>query len=1124
MMTDDVSGEYLTKSAGISTGNDAREMEEWLKNFKDADQSKTPVMVDTVPQPYPMREHELPAPPPARDVTPDTLGRQDSPEDSIAGTIMRNIAEALPGAARGVHDALYTATTFVDPLANWLDENVADLGRYELEGPKTTTGQIAKSAAQFLTGFVPAVKGLKALGMTGTVTAPTAAGGIADFMVMDPHAGRLSDLWNQAGLPKNLLTDFLASKPDDTEIEGRFKNALEGLGVGAAVEGIMLGAKAIRASRKVKEAVNIEEKQLKAKYGEITDEQFAMLGDPTKPVIETRMTKPPKGPGKVIKGLKETEKIEPRAVIRSKKSLAEGVEPEDFETYINFARIDTPDQVKFVIGKMAEGFKGTIDEARRNTITWKETEKMAEDLGMTPAELLERRKGQPFNAEEALAARQLWATSAERLLEAAKKASSPNAGAIDQFNFRKMMAIHYAIQAEVIGARTETARALASWKIPAGGNIEKARAIQQMMGAMGGPDASAEMARRLAILAESGASSAAIAKFASKGYGATTVDAIKEVWINALLSSPKTHVVNTMSNSIVVAQQIYERFAAEGISRVTGSGAVAPGEAAAMAFGLIGSYKDAFIASAKTLRTGETDWLMRKIDLQHPNAISSEAFRMSKETGPGRFVDFLGSTINVPGRLLAAEDEFFYTIGYRMELRAQALRQAYGEGYRNNELIGRVNQLIDNPPEHLRINAADAATYNTFTNDIGWFGRAVMNLRNSGGAMNPIIFVAPFIRTPVNIARYAFERTPFAPLVGQWRADIAAGGARADLALARMATGTAIMTTAMDMADVGTVSGPGPKDPAQREALIRQGWQPYSIKVGDRWYSYNRADPFGMTMGFAASITEAVKNGEINEDDVDEWNEVTAMAIAAVAQVSISKTYLEGFSNAVEAMNDPTRYSESYVNRLVGSFAPAMSAAIKNFVDPVQREAGTPSEAVMSRIVVLSEQLPPRRNLWGEEVSYESGLGRAYDFISPIASKSQVDSPIDREIVRLGEGPLRITKKTSFDGVPANLKFWPGVYDEYTRLAGNGLKHPAWGMGAKDYLDAVVSGNHPISSAYSVMSDESRRAFIKNTISDYRKLAQQQILQDPRFKDFATEIQHLKMLHQGSRMPVFGGE
>lgn len=77
-------------------------------------------------------------------------------------------------------------------------------------------------------------------------------------------------------------------------------------------------------------------------------------------------------------------------------------------------------------------------------------------------------------------------------------------------------------------------------------------------------------------------------------------------------------------------------------------------------------------------------------------------------------------------------------------------------------------------------------------------------------------------------------------------------------------------------------------------------------------------------------------------------------------------------------------------------------------------------------------------------------------------------------------------------------------------------------MGAKDYLDAVVSGQHPMSAAYNIMSDESRRAFITSTIQSYRKQAQQQILGDPKNRSFAMEIQRLKEIHQGAKMPVLG--
>lgn len=1139
-----------------------------------------------------------------RRTTDDSLGRlsPDKSKKSTAGKVIDNVSEVVPSAFKGVHNAVMTA---VDPLADFLDENVYDfsknIGSYKLDAPGTTTGKIVEGISRFMTGFIPAVKGLKAMGVTGGVSNPLMAGAVADFATRDGHEARLADLWVSSGMPKNDFTDWLKSDKDDSQFVGRLKGALEGTGTGVigstVIHGLVASVKAARAvitqGRKMVSG-DAEIAALKDKYGELTDQDVVKyFGDTKLPVVETRAAAPVV-PGKVG----AAPNLDPRAIIRNtKKTQAEplaghkttelgdvvvagsakepgkfqvtywdgaagksnptkdatfdtreeaiaafekagagkvlvdpnaaagAVKSEDFETYINFARIDEPDQVKFTIGKMAEAMKGQIDEARRGKITQDETKKMADDLGMTVNDLLERRKGQPFNAEEALAARQLWATSGENLLNLAKAAAGPNAGDLDQFAFRRAMAVHSAIQNEVIGARTETARALAAWKIPAGGGVEKARAIEQIMGSGGGAGFSKEMARRLTILAENG-DPKFLAKFAERGWGATTLDAVKEIWINGLLSSPKTHVVNITSNSGVALQQVYERAVAGGIRGLIGGEGVKAAESIAMLHGLKSSIRDAFRMAAVSLKTGETGGALGKMDLPHPDALSSEAFRMSSETGAGKFVDFLGHTARVPGRLLGAEDEFFKTIGYRMELHAQAFRKASVEGLTGPKFDARMKELVDNPPEHIRIDAADAALYNTFTNEVGWFGKAIMNLRDSGGAIGQMgmTMIVPFVRTPTNIARYTFERTPLAPLVGQWRADIAAGGARSDLALARMSTGTAIMMTAMDYANDGAISGAGPTDNTEREALLRSGWQPYSMKVGDKWYSYNRADPFGSTMGLAASISEAVNRGEIDQEDVDEWQEVTAMSIAAVAQVAINKTYLEGVSNAVQVMSDPKRYGESYINNLFASFTPftALSGAVETAVDPAQREANNPWEAVQAKIAGLSEKLPPRRDLWGEPIKSESGFGKVYDFASPVAVRQQDIEPVDREIVRLGGGPQRIKKRGTFDGVPVSFKQYPEVFDEYVRLSGNGLKDPAWNMGAKDYLNAVISGKHPMSAVWDILPDEKRREFIEGTVRDYRGLAQRQIMADPKFADFAAMVNHMRGAKQRSKMPVFG--
>ncbi len=1179
----------------------------------------------------------------------------------------------------------------------------------ELDDPKSATGGAIRATSQFLTGFLPALRGAKAVGLSGSVAGAT-AGAVTDFTVFDPHEARLANLWQDLGLPETALTGFLAADPGDSEMEGRFKNLIEGAGIGALAEGVFRAAHLIRAARiarRGEEASIVGEgvagdplADARARFGEVEDRDFLLLGDPNEPLfaveapppadgaaklresqarvddafppiveapelsIDELLTLPPddarfqripghtqnflkgadgsanltvlpdvagqpelplrlrrstlthlntaginrdaqrlgyrdgfhlmqdvvanwdavrearngrlmltrtfgpdrnsvaivtlaKAPdsdfwrvltagarrdeqlGDALRSRSPVQEAGPGARPLSQRGLGQGREDGDLAPArsvemvgepairVNFAAIDEPDDVQAVLGDMVEFFAGDIDEARRGRQSFEETAALADQLGMTPQDLLARRKGEPFSAEEALAARRLWAASAERLLEAARIAASPQAGAADQFNFRRMLAMHHAIQAEVIGARTETARALNAWKIPAGGSVEKARALDELLNAMGGQQASAEMARRLAILEASGAPDAAISDFARRGWGAATMDAIKEVWVNGLLFSPKTHIVNITSNAGVAVQQILERGAAIQFARLRGiNDGVVPGEAAAMTYGLISGLRDAFRLSWRALVTEQTGAALGKIDLPRNRAFSADAFNLNQAGAAGRTVDFLGTVFRVPGRLLGAEDEFFKTIGYRMELHAQAVRQAAQEGHQGAALDRRMADILANPPEHIRIAAADAALYNTFTNQTGWFGDAVLKLRGADKPLSPVPFILPFVRTPVNIARYAFERTPLAPLVGQWRADVAAGGARRDLALARMATGTTVMLLAADLADSGMVTGRGPRDPGEREALQRQGWQPYSIKVGERWYSYNRADPFGMTMGFAADINEAIKRGDIDADDVDEAQEVIAMAIAAVSQVTINKTYMQGMAEFMEMVSNPQAYSESYINQFVGSFVPfsALAGAVETAVDPALREVNSPADAVFQRIAGLSDSLLPRRDLWGEVVKAESGLGKSYDFFAPWSSRAVKKSPIDAELTRLVLDIRRIPKKAEFEGVRVNFRDWPEVYDAYTRLAGNGLKHPAWQLGTRDYLDAVVEGRHPMSQVYQTLSDGKdggKAGFIRKAVTDARKLARQAILTDPQFARFAEHIRAAQRDAQQRRQPSF---
>ncbi|MDX1497988.1 MAG: hypothetical protein R3352_10560, partial [Salinisphaeraceae bacterium] len=673
------------------------------------------------------------------------------------------------------------------------------------------------------------------------------------------------------------------------------------------------------------------------------------------------------------------------------------------------------------------------------------------------------------------------------------------------------------------------ARALASWRIPAGSNAERFQQIENVLTQHGGTALSREMAQRIAALAEKGMHKELDAVI-QKGAWAKTRDAFLEAWINGLLSGPKTHMVNMLSNTTVLFQQMYERHTAAKIAQVLGDDkSVQLGEATAQFFGMLSGLKDGMRYAAKSFKTGESGYGLGKVEVQaedFPNAISSEAFNLSNTGMVGRTVDTVGSIVRIPTRALAAADEFFKTVGYRMEMNALALRQATEEVNSGkipaDQLKHRIGEILDNPPESVRLAAIDQATYQTFTNKPGELAQLISEAKGKFPALNILL---PFVRTPANIMRYTFERTPLAPLMKQHRADLRAGGARRDLALARVATGTTIMMMVADMAMNGDITGKGPSDRAQRGADMRQGWQAYSVKVGDRYFAYNRMDPIGMTMGLAADMVDILANDEYGGATEKSMEEIGVAVAMSIAQNTMSKTYLSGLAEFFEAMSDPERYGDNYFQRLASSLVPTGLGEVTRAQDPYMRHAGTMLEAMMRKVPGLSDDLPMRRNLWGEPITYQSGLGAAYDAFSPIYSRSKKPSAIDEEILRIEANVNMPQKRTSFDGVTVDLSRYPEAYSRYVELAGNELKHPSWNLGARDLLNKIVSGKHSLSQVYNIRSDGpdgGKADYIKKTINQYRALARDQILRE--FPEISTEVELKKQEKRRLKMPQIQGQ
>lgn len=751
---------------------------------------------------------------------------------------------------------------------------------------------------------------------------------------------------------------------------------------------------------------------------------------------------------------------------------------------INLNRINAPEDVKNVIREAAVA-GGDFIEGRRGAMTLKDTEDLADAVGLPADELLKRKVGQAFNAEDAVWARKALVQSAEEVFEAARKAAGGTDA--DVVDFQRLMTRHMAIQEQVAGLTAEAGRALSSFRILASGTKE-ANALGDALKGMGGRETVEEIAKRVREFNNPHQ----VSRFLMDARKATTSEMLIEAWINGLLSGPQTHMVNTLSNTLVALWDVPETLVASGISALRGR-AVAdrtlPGEAAQRLFGIVQGSLEGIRAGARAYRTEIPSDGVSKLEQPRQRTLPSKEFKVMdpksvKLAEPKTFKfagrDYAwsgrielsgkltvgGKQARLPGRLLLAEDEFFRAIGYRSELNAQAYAKAKAEGLTGRAFAERMARIVADPTDDMLRAARANASYQTFTKELGKTGKAIQTALGS----HPLAkVVVPFFRTPVNIFKYTGERTVLASLSQEVRATLKGerGARAADEQAARLALGTAVSAATIGLAAAGFVTGSGPSDPRRRAVLYMTGWQPNSIRIGEMYYSFGRLEPLGTLLGVSASAYEIAAEMTGAEADA-----LSALILGAVSKNLVDKTWTQGPAGMIEAVQDPDRYGEPMIRKLVGSGIPTIMAQAARIEDPVLRDAQTLIDAVKSRIPGLSQEVMPRRDLWGEPIALEGGIGP--DILSPVYQRRISEDRVAQEMVKLGVWPAKLRR--DIRGVELTSE----QYDEFQMIAGRL---------AKTILDQQV-GN----AAWGALPEFARREIITGTINRARELARQTML------------------------------
>jgi hypothetical protein len=676
---------------------------------------------------------------------------------------------------------------------------------------------------------------------------------------------------------------------------------------------------------------------------------------------------------------------------------------------MNFDRLNTTDEIKDVIAKTSQVYEEEINAQRRGKVSWEETEleaavKLKEYLGADPAPV--RQPGTPAGAAELLARKVMVEKAAEdNRLRAEEYSKLENPTLEQTADFLASFDRLAAIQAQFLGARAEVGRALNILK-NTGDALKKTEAVKDLMDRYGNdPKALAEMILGLDNIEQA-------AKFAREGKDATTWEKTVEAYRASLVSGPISQIANILGNVVYMPLiPMVDAIAVIPGKMRGGQDRVVAAEPLARATGNIMGAMDGLRMAGTILKTG---------------ARPGEKVEAVKNANQGR----LGEIIRLPFRGLSAGDALTRAMVERGEAYALATRQAVKENLNpsTREFKERVVQLATNPTAEMKAQIDVASDRFTFNKELGPKGRAVQNAVRALKAE----WALPFVKTPLNVMEEMLRYTPVSMTVPEWRKAISEGGISRDKAAAEFVVGAGIGALVWAGAANGFITGGGDPDPRKRATQMATGWQPYSIKYNDKYYSYQRLAPVGTLMGMYADMQNIWEQSSTQERDV-----LAKMGAVAFANAITNQTFLAGMTQVLNAINDPTSRGMKFIQNFVASAAvPTLVSQVNQMTDPYQREVNGIIDAIKARTPGMSETLTPKRDAFGEEIATkERPLG-----LLPITVTTQSTDKVRNEASRLGLGfakaPDSIQIPSKGDKKLGRIDLTAEQKDQFGKIAG----------------------------------------------------------------------------------------
>ena len=326
---------------------------------------------------------------------------------------------------------------------------------------------------------------------------------------------------------------------------------------------------------------------------------------------------------------------------------------------------------------------------------------------------------------------------------------------------------------------------------------------------------------------------------------------------------------------------------------------------------------------------------------------------------------------------------------------------AYAQSLENQMKLNGIEKAED-APEWMKKIAEQEALERTYQDDNNYTA-AVVDIRKAMNKFNVKGYglgdvIIPFAKTPANLTKAIVDYSPagFVSALtkgNELRTAINNEQFTPEMQhrfvnqLGKATAGTILYVMGAALANSGLITGGADEDKDVADFMRNTlGIQPYSIKIGNKSFTYDWAQPVASSFAIPADIKKGIQDAKNQEVDLQY---IIHKSFNTAGNILLEQSFLQGIKEVLGGYGDPLDNLMSEIEGLPARAVPTLFQQIVTYFDSTKKMSygNKGIQNVISQAIAktpFAKELPVYRNTMGKEVKMYGGKNNFFNvFINP---------------------------------------------------------------------------------------------------------------------------------------------